>query len=477
LAGFRHPNRGEGRGNRFVEWRPDAARPSGAAGLIEVELRDGLGLGRVQGRRLVEVVGGERVHRSGVIGVELECGLGRSAGRGESGRGVREVEAAEDGADGLGVGEEGEDAHVRSAVGAAEGEDLVDAGEESGPAGAGGGAGERPSGTVVAVRCRLGAGSFGRTSFGLGGVGLVVAEGDDSGSKSCIGGEDAVIAVAVDPGRRDQAGEGIEELERREDEEGAAVGGGASGLVEDPANAHGVGRPRRGAGLERFGVAGSGWPAACSRFGLDTETVEGEGRAGAVADEPLAAGAVGAVDADGGVEAEAAGPLPGEHVVDGVLIEEAAALEEAEHPALEDGREGASVVSGEVGSLVEAGLAVDLGEDAVEDHKVEVEVGVEGGAEAVEEGDGADPGVGTGAGAGVPQRGADGAEQDPEHGAGEGGVVREVERRIEAGDERARLVLDAMIYQVRKEAGAMAAALAEGARRVLTGREPVRSYG
>jgi hypothetical protein len=131
------------------------------------------------------------------------------------------------------------------------------------------------------------------------------------------------------------------------------------------------------------------------------------------------------VNADGGVEAEAAGPLPREHVVDGVLIEEAAALEEAEHPALEDGREGAGVVSREVGSLVEAGLAVDLGEDAVEDHEVEVEVRVEGGAEAVEEGDGADLGVGGGAGAVVAQPGADGPEQDPEHGAGEGGVVVE----------------------------------------------------
>jgi butyrate kinase len=37
--------------------------------------------------------------------------------------------------------------------------------------------------------------------------------------------------------------------------------------------------------------------------------------------------------------------------------------------------------------------------------------------------------------------------------------LREVERRIEAGDDRARLVLDAMLYQVRKEAGAMAAVL------------------
>jgi butyrate kinase len=37
--------------------------------------------------------------------------------------------------------------------------------------------------------------------------------------------------------------------------------------------------------------------------------------------------------------------------------------------------------------------------------------------------------------------------------------LREVERRIDAGDARARLVLDAMLYQVRKEVGAMAAVL------------------
>jgi hypothetical protein len=61
-------------------------------------------LGRVEGGRLVEVVGGERIHRSDGIGVEFECGLGRSAGGGEPRGGVREGEAAKDGADGLGVG-------------------------------------------------------------------------------------------------------------------------------------------------------------------------------------------------------------------------------------------------------------------------------------------------------------------------------------------------------------------------------------
>lgn len=132
------------------------------------------------------------------------------------------------------------------------------------------------------------------------------------------------------------------------------------------------------------------------------------------------------MDADGSIDAEAAGALPGEHVVDGVFLEEVAALEEAEDAALEDGRECVGVVGGEVGGLVKADLAVGgLGEDAIEDHEMEVEVGVEGGAEAVEEGDGAELGIGLGAGAAAAQGGADGAEQDPEHGTGEGGVVME----------------------------------------------------
>jgi hypothetical protein len=66
----------EGRGKRFLGHGPDAARPSGAVGLIEVELGDRLGIGRVEGGRLVEVVGWERFHRSDGVGVERGCGLG-----------------------------------------------------------------------------------------------------------------------------------------------------------------------------------------------------------------------------------------------------------------------------------------------------------------------------------------------------------------------------------------------------------------
>jgi hypothetical protein len=130
------------------------------------------------------------------------------------------------------------------------------------------------------------------------------------------------------------------------------------------------------------------------------------------------------MDADGGVEAEAAAGLPGEHVLDGVLVEQAAALEEAEHAALQRALEAEDVVGSEMGRLVEGDAAVvALGEDAVEDDDVEVEVGVEGGAEAVQEGDGAELGVARSGRAGAAQRGADAAEQDAQHVAGQARVV------------------------------------------------------
>jgi hypothetical protein len=69
-----------------------------------------------------------------------------------------------------------------------------------------------------------------------------------------------------------------------------------------------------------------------------------------------------------------------------VLVEEAAALEEAEHAALQGALEAVHVVAREVRRLVEGdATVVALGEDAFEDDDVEVEVGVEGRA------DGQDP--------------------------------------------------------------------------------------
>jgi hypothetical protein len=59
--------------------------------------------------------------------------------------------------------------------------------------------------------------------------------------------------------------------------------------------------------------------------------------------------------------------------------------------------------------LLEADVAVGLGDDAVKDHEVEGEGGVRAAPKGVEEGDGADLGVGSGAdeGGGVREEGAE----------------------------------------------------------------------
>src|SRR5690606_27326361 len=98
---------------------------SGVSGLIELEVRNGLWISGVEGRSLIE--------HEGMLGVEFEVVLRRCARGGDGWWGGGQVEVAQDGVDGSGVGEEGEDAHGVAALGAAEREDLVDAGEESSP--------------------------------------------------------------------------------------------------------------------------------------------------------------------------------------------------------------------------------------------------------------------------------------------------------------------------------------------------------
>jgi hypothetical protein len=111
--------------------------------------------------------------------------------------------------------------------------------------------------------------------------------------------EDAVIAVAMHTGWGHEGDETLEELEGREDDLGAPVGGGFGEAVEEP-------RLGRGEGSD----AGEGM-----------EALEREGRAGTIAEETLKTGAVVTLDAHGSVDAEAAGSLPGEHVVGVELIE------------------------------------------------------------------------------------------------------------------------------------------------------------
>jgi hypothetical protein len=141
--------------------------------------------------------------------------LRRAAGGGEGRRGGGQAEVGEDGVDGFSGGDEGEDAHVGAAVGAGEGEDLVDAGEEASPAGAGGGAlrcvrqvgGGGVSGSLGSMRPAV------CDAVRAGGRRVVTAEVDDLLAQARVRCEDAVVAVAMDAGRRDQTAECGEKLE------------------------------------------------------------------------------------------------------------------------------------------------------------------------------------------------------------------------------------------------------------------------
>jgi len=63
------------------------------------------------------------------------------------------------------------------------------------------------------------------------------AQSDDAGAEPGVGRKDAVVAVAVDTGRRDEAGEGGEKVEGREGEDSAAVERGSGQEIEDLAHA------------------------------------------------------------------------------------------------------------------------------------------------------------------------------------------------------------------------------------------------
>ncbi len=96
------------------------------------------------------------------------------------------------------------------------------------------------------------------------------AQGEDVFAQARVGPENAMIAVAMDAGRRDEAAEGGEELEGREDEHGATVRRGPRRLVADLADGGLAWRPDGGAPV---GAA------------LDAQALEGEWRTGAVSEQ------------------------------------------------------------------------------------------------------------------------------------------------------------------------------------------------
>jgi len=169
-----------------------------------------------------------------------------------------------------------------------------------------------------------------------------------------------VVSVAMDSRGRDEAGDPLEELERREQELGAAVGG----RLGQPIDESGVGR-------------GEGNDAAGGM-----EPFQSEGWTSTVSEQPFDARAVLALDADGRVDAEATGSLPGQHAVGVGFVKQAMAMEVAQDTALDNVLELGPVPGSELGGLMEAHVAV-IGrrEHAIEYDEVEMEVWIECGAE------------------------------------------------------------------------------------------------
>jgi len=209
----------------------------------------------------------------------------------------------EDLGDGLGLGEERDKREWRLAGTTDQREDFIDPSEKSRPPGGSG------RGGIGCFRCwRLGVGG-GRRNLGvrrgetieagdLSGEGVVlVGPGCDQRPQGSVGGEDAVVSVAMDVGWGEDLGEPVQKFESGEAESGAARGAGLGEQVEN--------------------LVGSAAD--------EVETIESEGRPCTVPEEALEALPVGSLDGDAPIEAETAAVLPAEHILGVVGLQEAVA--------------------------------------------------------------------------------------------------------------------------------------------------------
>jgi hypothetical protein len=217
-----------------------------------------------------------------------------------------------------------------------------------------------------------------------------------------------MVAVAMDPGRRKDPGQAVQELQSGEAQGGTAGGIGFRQEVED---------------LVR--------PATDQ-----VEAVESEGGPGAVSNQPLEALAVGGLDTDTGVEAESTTVIPCEHVLGVVGFQEAVTTGMSENPFADGKLEALQELVGESGGFVEAeaGLrmrrilsrvTLNLLEESVHDAEMIVEVRVQRRTETMEEADRAHRGRCRCGGTGLPEGGLEGSKQDVENRAGGPGPVVE----------------------------------------------------
>ena len=168
-----------------------------------------------------------------------ELGLGRSSGGMDEGGRSGLTDVGQDLGDGFRVGEDRDEREGRLAGGTDQRKDLVDPSQQGRPPGGSG------RGDIGCFRCwQLGLGGgrrdlwFGRRETvetgDLSGQRVVLlGPGGDQRPQGRVGGEDPVVAVAVDAGRREDFGEPVQKLQGREAQGGAAGGVGLGEQVED----------------------------------------------------------------------------------------------------------------------------------------------------------------------------------------------------------------------------------------------------
>ena len=136
------------------------------------------------------------------------------------------TDVGEDPGNGLRIGQNGDEGEGRLAGWTDQGEDFIDASQEGDPLGRLGRGGVGWSGCWrlgFGVRGRGGCREGKAGSVDLSGEGIVlVGPLGNQGPQGGVGGKDAVVAVAVDPGWGEDLGQTIQELEGREAECGAA---------------------------------------------------------------------------------------------------------------------------------------------------------------------------------------------------------------------------------------------------------------
>ena len=210
-------------------------------------------------------------------------------------------------------------------------------GQEGGPSGwpGGGGVGcPRLSPLWLESRGRGGCRGRKRGLGSLSGQGVVLPGlVGDQRSQGSVGGKNAVVTVAVDAGWGEDLGQAVEELESGEAQGGTTCQVGLREQVED-----------------LVGTTAD-----------QVKTVESERGPRTVADQPFEAGAVGGLDPDAGVEAEAATVLPVEHVLGLVSFQEAVAASVPQHPLSDRVLEASQELGGEAGGLVKTEAEFSLG--------------------------------------------------------------------------------------------------------------------